>query len=890
MKNLFFKINFVILLFFIHFSIKASAIVIEAESGKLLNTATIQNSSICSGGRKVGNLGTGGVLFSFNTIKSGIYKLDLYYLSAESRNFNITLNGGSASLITCAPSGDWDTPKIQSLQVNLLAGKNTLLLDNSNGYAPDLDMLVLTPVTTQSGSKNNKLFTLNKWKLDIDTINGKTNIYFNELPIIQQTQATFKIDSITYFTENLKDLSVSDYSFSDLFGSGKGVRVIGKSLDDKVLMTQNYYLYNDKDFILTDFTIQSTDNISSNYMAPIYTDSTLEILPSGNNCSLWVPFDNDKWIRYHLLNFGVPITSNEVSALINNTTRKGIIIGSIEHDIWKTGIRISTSNDNNLSRLEVYGGATSNESRDILQHGVLKGRIIKSPKIMLGVFADWRRGMEVFADANSTIAPKLPWSKGKPFAWNSWGAIQSNLTYTNATEVSDYIYNNLQNNNFQNDSTVYIGLDSYWDNISYTNLSKFVKECKNKKQNAGIYWTPFVDWAKDPNRAVEGSSNYLYKDIYLYANGKPQEIAGAYAIDPTHPATKARMDLYLNRFINQGFTYLKLDFMTHGSLEADSHYDTTIYTGIQAYNQGLKYISDFINGKMFINLSISPLFPSQYAHCRRIACDAYANINDTEYTLNSLTYGWWLDHVYTYNDADNIVFNVTSSGENRARLTSSVITGIVCIGDDYSLTGNSTVKTKSQTFLTNIEINRIAKITKAFYPIEISDGSNASDMFMQTVGDTTYLAVFNYSSKSVIKTINMERIGLNQSKKYIIHELWNDTKEINTNTLIINVPKKDVLLYKIYEGTLTSINQNNSENTDIGFFFYPNPCVKTLYIKGIQDVNFAKVIVHNISGQVVLQKELKNNELNIENLHKGLYMVTIIRNDGKYYSGKVQKE
>ena len=45
-------------------------------------------------------------------------------------------------------------------------------------------------------------------------------------------------------------------------------------------------------------------------------------------------------------------------------------------------------------------------------------------------------------------------------------------------------------------------------------------------------------------------------------------------------------------------------------------------------------------------------------------------MKDTEYTLNALSYGWWQDKVYQFNDPDHIVLRDATDGENRARVTS----------------------------------------------------------------------------------------------------------------------------------------------------------------------------------------------------------------------------
>ena len=99
------------------------------------------------------------------------------------------------------------------------------------------------------------------------------------------------------------------------------------------------------------------------------------------------------------------------------------------------------------------------------------------------------------------------------------------------------------------------------------------------------------------------------------------------AFDPTHPGTKQRIDYYLSKFLRDGFDYIKLDFLSHGALEG-IHYDTNVTTGMQAYNQGMQYLLNRLQGRMFISESMLPCFPYQYAHSRRIACDAFNSISE----------------------------------------------------------------------------------------------------------------------------------------------------------------------------------------------------------------------------------------------------------------------
>jgi hypothetical protein len=517
------------------------------------------------------------------------------------------------------------------------------------------------------------------------------------------------------------------------------------------------------------------DNLSTHWIAPLVmsTKGGLDIGSYDDARLLWVPFDNDAWVSYNAASINDRGTSFEVAAFYDNASRNGIVVGSVLHDTWKTGVYYDGSN-NRLDALNVFGGVSdATWTHDAVPHAEVTGNALYSPMVFVGYGPDFRDLLEEYADVNAFYENKLSWSGGVPFGWNSWGKIQSALSYDKAIQVSDFFRNALQGSDFQNQGTVYINLDSYWDNLSEAQLAQFVAHARSNGQKAGIYWAPFADWGSYA-RQVEGSS-YNYEQIWLRdGQGKPIQLDGATAVDPTHPGTKQRIDYYIDRFKRLGFEYVKLDFLTHGALESTVRYSSSARTGIQAYNEGMRYVRDRIAGSMFISESIAPLFPHQYAHARRVSCDTYGaarGFASSEYELNSASYGFWMSgRLYQYNDPDYSVLEGFSPAENMTRVIATAISGTVFLnGDDLT---SSNAQALARTYLTNSRINAVARMGRAFRPVEGNTGTKPSELFILQDGGSTYVAVFNFGGKGVSKTVDFARLGLDGSRVYNVTDLW----------------------------------------------------------------------------------------------------------------------
>jgi len=544
------------------------------------------------------------------------------------------------------------------------------------------------------------------------------------------------------------------------------------------------------------------------YMSPL-TTGTADLHETDDVRALFMPFDNDAWVRYNAFPLAyADYTSSEATALYSNGSRHGLILGSLDHDVWKTGVRVKGSGPGALSSLAVFGGYTDKtNTHDIKEHGEVSssGQFCWGPRIMVGWFEDWRTGLETYGRFAQHSRVISRWTGATPFGWNSWGAMQDKLTLPKAKAVVDFFHDSCEifrtgahtKKIHPGDHTLYIDLDSYWDmlvkgglNGDISQLKEFCAYCKSKGFQPGVYWAPFVDWSRSA-RKMEGS-DCDYSDCWIRQNGQFIDLDGARALDPTHPGTQARIALVIGRFKECGFKMIKIDFLGHATLEADHFYDTTVHTGMQAFAKGMKYLSQQLDNKMLVYAAISPnMATAPYVHMRRIACDAYSHINETAYTLNSTTYGWWLGKLYDFVDADHVVFKNEPIGMNRARLVSALVTGTLITGDDYSVPGPW--QATARTLLQNQDLLQVAREGHAFRPVEGNTGDKPGSFFVRK-GKLTYLAIVNYNDTVMHYTIDAARWGIASNRP--LRELFSGAT-LPPGAWTVTIPPADAVIYRV---------------------------------------------------------------------------------------------
>ncbi len=613
-------------------------------------------------------------------------------------------------------------------------------------------------------------------KVDYDLKTGTFKISSQGKVWLQDGFSTAKNGDEILNSKQYEDRKYSVSTFEDQYGVGKK-HIFTSTRKGFPDFKQTFYVYSDQNYLVLEVEIyDKSKGLVSNQFIPV--EGNLVTTSTDALRSLFSPFDNDAFISYESKSIDDfdELYSAEVGALYHEQNRHGFIFGSIEQGIWKTGIQTSKNQDKTVKIRAIVGFTAKDVTRDNMPHGSLEGQHIQSAKVLIGQFSDWRIGMDTYAAHTKALQKRSvhEWKDATPVAWNSWGVMQQDISFDKLIKVTDFLADDVPD--LPTGQSIYVDLDSYWDKLlkgglegDYTELKKFADYVKSRGLKPGAYWAPFVDWGfrNGHDRRVENST-YTYADIWTKVADGYHDMDDARALDPTHPGTQQRLALVISKLKECGFEMIKIDFLGHAAIESTQFADPKIKTGMQAYAVGMEYLIKQLDGQMLVYAAISPnIATAPYVHVRRIACDAFASIKDTRYTLNSLTYGWWQTHLYDFMDGDHVVFKDASDTENIARFYSSLITGSVVLGDDFSQVGKWHETTRK--LFGNDAIWTVIEDGKSFLPVETNE--YASRIFVKHMPENSFIALLNYDDSDQDMVLSADQINLDDQAHHQLIDL-----------------------------------------------------------------------------------------------------------------------
>ena len=110
------------------------------------------------------------------------------------------------------------------------------------------------------------------WRLSVNTADGTVTLGKGARNVIVGSRAEWGIDSIRRDISDCGKIKVSTTANNDIFGNGTVVMLTGTGGGETIV--QRFYLYHDKDYVLTDFTIGAPGGVELNYMALSHVRAT----------------------------------------------------------------------------------------------------------------------------------------------------------------------------------------------------------------------------------------------------------------------------------------------------------------------------------------------------------------------------------------------------------------------------------------------------------------------------------------------------------------------------------------------------------------------------------------------------------------------------------------
>ena len=632
-----------------------------------------------------------------------------------------------------------------------------------------------------------------KVELEFDTTTGYISMQFGQQAAWRKlySKVTLNDEQVVQVTDFTSHQLTSE-AYKDTYGVGERYRFVHSDTQHNYRMIQELIAYENQ--VLTMQLIIDGEELRSNHLEVLVVEDELTIQEQADLRFLAVPFDNDKWAKFVDYPVNNAPMSYEFTAIHQTNSQKGFVVGSVEHDTWKTGITSSP--------LTVTAGVATELTRDLngATHGYLTAKKIQSPRIFIGLYEDFQAGFLEFGKVNAAIKPALPWQGDVPVGWNSWAALMGTLTKEKYFEASQYMKKR-QPAFTDASGKQFINFDAGWNN--FTNQMKHVvPEIEANNQLAGTYLAPFIGHSPFKGEVAAADGDYEFKDLLLkdHQGEILPQIDGLYSYDPTHPGTLAQLKYNINRIKKWGFKSIKIDFLGHACREG-KFYNPEITTGIQAYNFAMNYLLECIgDSDIFLSLSIDPIFPHGYGHGRRISCDAFGSIDQSEYVNNSTTYLWWMnDLLYRFNDPDHLVLyksydmNSISFEEAKTRFNSGVICGGMMINsDDYHY---EIAQERGEILFENEEMNQIIREGVTFKPLPGYQGEQAADAFIRQSGNEWLLVVFNYSlSDSKTMTFDLSEILATDADSVTIKDLWSKEEWQATEVQVTLAPTASTIL------------------------------------------------------------------------------------------------
>ena len=360
-----------------------------------------------------------------------------------------------------------------------------------------------------------------------------------------------------------------------------------------------------------------------------------------------------------------------VTGLRSKQNPYGLVSGALTAKLFKTYFTAKWDRQVSLWRLSAITGTPGDYKK------LIKGSTLTLDPLYIRTTLDPVRALDQYADEVAKTTPPLVWEGFEPRGWATW--------YDYFDEVSEqdvltnlYLMRDLYLDHGFGVCQLDDGYMIEWGDWQQTNerfpsgLGTLAEKIDLEGLVPGIWVAPFM--------ASTGSQLYAeHPDWFLNdENGDPIQFGDMFmkdkiTLDLTNPEVGEWVAGQLRTFVEQGYRYLKLDFLYVGAVEAARH--EANLTSLEAYTLACETIQHAVGEDIYLLASGEPILPSAgWFHAARTSSDICGTPVDAPtwrmtHNIARMNAGrFWTEGRLFANDPDQLIVRGPYLGDTHAEI------------------------------------------------------------------------------------------------------------------------------------------------------------------------------------------------------------------------------
>jgi len=495
---------------------------------------------------------------------------------------------------------------------------------------------------------------------------------------------------------------------------------------------------------------------------------------------------------------------------------QSIVSGTLTAERWKTRVLTYTQNGKYIWKIrcgKTY--VTDFSAEDRIQ--LLPDESTSSELFFIGIFTDPVTGLLEYGKSLSLTNPS-PEPPFIPAGWNSWNELFNNINETKIIDNARFIKENFPLHGFNN-----IQIDDGWErswgdwepNSNFpSGMSGIAEQLKGMGFIPGIWMAPFL--VSDTAPVYSQHPEWLLRD----ENGSFLKYERYFILDTTHPEALNWLMSEIDKILNWGYRYLKLDFLFAGAYEGKRFNHET---SMQAFRATMgKILAKAESTGAYVLACGTPIIPTAgLAHGARIGGDiAFSairyNYSFVKNEARNIALRFFLNSIFA-NDPDTVLLREISLEEARMNFTSGLLSGkIFALGDNLPTLPpeklaliqqiksfpifNEIKKTQGKFLLKPVDLFRhlsepLTSIPSTLIYPELYTVPSVWVVLHDPLSAT--LGLFNWEEQEIQVEVSLHELGLEPGHTYLLTELWSNTAMGSTSDYLKDTlpPRSAKLIY-----------------------------------------------------------------------------------------------